>query len=111
MPFNRRFTRSVTTRVNVDAPRTPEDTYFCPGALGGVQWNGPAYAPDTNMAYVGAVDWCATVTVQSGSQARSVSLGQPCSGNAPQGETGHLRRPGLRGDGPRLAQRHPRRHG
>ena len=87
VPSNKRFTRSVTTRVNADAPLTEDGTYFCPGALGGVQWNGPAYASDTNLAYVGAVDWCTTVTVQDPQQARSVSLGQPWSGNQPRDET------------------------
>jgi alcohol dehydrogenase (cytochrome c) len=28
--------------------------------LGGVQWNGPAFNPGTNMLYVNAVDWCGT---------------------------------------------------
>jgi alcohol dehydrogenase (cytochrome c) len=30
----------------------------CPGVLGGVQWNGPAYDPSENAIVVGAVDWC-----------------------------------------------------
>ena len=86
VPSNKRFTRAVTTMLNVDAPLTRDGTYFCPGALGGVQWNGPAYAPDTNMVYVGAVDWCTTVNVQDRENARSISLGQPWSGNNPQEE-------------------------
>ncbi len=86
VPSNKRFTRSVTTRVNADAPLTPDGTYFCPGALGGVQWNGPAYSPDTNLAYIGSVDWCTTITVKDPESVRSISLGQPWSGNKPQDE-------------------------
>ena len=31
-----------------------------PAHVGGVQWNGPAFNPRTNMLYVGSVDWCGT---------------------------------------------------
>jgi alcohol dehydrogenase (cytochrome c) len=48
----------VTTRLNVDLPLTKEGVRACPGVLGGVQWNGPAFNPQTNMLYVPAVDWC-----------------------------------------------------
>ena len=48
----------VTTRKNVDAPLTMEGAYACPGVLGGVQWNGPAYNPGLNMLFVNAADWC-----------------------------------------------------
>ncbi len=49
----------VTTRKNVDVPlTTTEGVYACPGVLGGVQWNGPAYNPGLNMLFVNAVDWC-----------------------------------------------------
>ena len=34
----------------------------CPGVLGGVEWNGPAFNPATNLLYVPAVDWCTTFT-------------------------------------------------
>jgi len=50
----------VTTRLNTDVPPTREGLRACPGVLGGVQWNGPAFNPGTNMLYVNAVDWCAT---------------------------------------------------
>ena len=32
----------------------------CPGLLGGLEWNGPAYNPGTNLLYTPAVDWCTT---------------------------------------------------
>jgi len=50
----------VTTRSNVDAPVTTAGTHACPGVLGGVEWNGPAYNAKTNLLYVPAVDWCGT---------------------------------------------------
>jgi alcohol dehydrogenase (cytochrome c) len=54
----------VTTRQNTDKPWIAIDTTkggerVCPGAIGGVQWNGPAYSPLTNMLYVNAADFCA----------------------------------------------------
>jgi alcohol dehydrogenase (cytochrome c) len=51
----------VTTIANADAPLKPEGTHFCPGTVGGVEWNGPAYSPATNLVYVNAVDRCSTV--------------------------------------------------
>lgn len=54
----RLYTTAVTTRRNVDAPLTRDGTEVCPGILGGVEWNGPAYHPGTGLLYVPAVDWC-----------------------------------------------------
>ena len=50
----------VTTRENVDTPLTVAGIRSCPGMLGGMQWNGPAFNPLTGMLYVPAVDWCGT---------------------------------------------------
>jgi alcohol dehydrogenase (cytochrome c) len=50
----------VTSRLNVEAPITKEGVRACPGYLGGVEWNGPAFNPVTALLYVPAVDWCAT---------------------------------------------------
>lgn len=52
------YATPVTTRLNTDVPLTKEGVHACPGVLGGMQWNGPAYNPRTNMLYVPAVDWC-----------------------------------------------------
>ncbi|QQS45872.1 MAG: PQQ-binding-like beta-propeller repeat protein [Acidobacteriota bacterium] len=49
----------VTTRTNPNVPLTAtQGVYACPGVLGGVQWNGPAYNPGLNTLFVNAVDWC-----------------------------------------------------
>ncbi len=57
------FEAELTTRENVDSPLTPEGVRACPGVLGGVEWNGPAYNEKTGMLYAAAVDWCSTFHV------------------------------------------------
>ena len=54
------FATAVTTRENADVPVGLSPIRACPGVLGGVEWNGPAFNPRTNLLYVPAVDWCAT---------------------------------------------------
>jgi len=56
--------------------------HFCPGTVGGAEWNGPAYDPQNNLIFVGEVDWCATVTLQRDQQIQKVKLGSPWSGMA-----------------------------
>jgi alcohol dehydrogenase (cytochrome c) len=55
----------VATRLNVDVPLSRDTlTRFCPGITGGVEWNGAAYSPVTNLLYVGAVDRCISVRLR-----------------------------------------------
>ena len=54
------YATPVTTIKDVDKPVTPEGVSVCPGVLGGVEWNGPAFNPTSNLLYAGAVDWCTT---------------------------------------------------
>ena len=56
------FTTPATTISNADTVPTAQGVDVCPGPLGGVEWNGPAYSPQTKMIYVGAVDWCGHYT-------------------------------------------------
>lgn len=49
---------AVTTISNSGALPTPEGVRVCPGAYGGVEWNGPAVDVAHNSLFVGAVDWC-----------------------------------------------------
>lgn len=49
---------------------------FCPGGQGGTEWNGPAYSPDANLVYVGAVDWCTTLQILTPAQTLA-QQGQP----------------------------------
>ena len=50
----------VTTVENHGTPVTNKGVHACPGIMGGVEWNGPAYNPLTKMLYTPAVDWCGT---------------------------------------------------
>jgi alcohol dehydrogenase (cytochrome c) len=59
-----------------------EAVHFCPGAVGGAEWNSPAYDPHTNLILVGEVDWCDTVKPKDLNELRSVPLGQPWAGMA-----------------------------
>ena len=55
----------TTTRRNTDVALSRDTaTTFCPGVLGGSEWNGAAYSPQTNSLYVGTVDWCARVLLK-----------------------------------------------
>ena len=38
-----------------------QETRFCPGTQGGVEWNGPAFHPGLNMLFTNGIDWCSTV--------------------------------------------------
>lgn len=53
------FRTAVTTIEVPKTPPTAQGVHACPGPLGGVEWNGPAYDPQTKMIYAGTVDWCA----------------------------------------------------
>jgi alcohol dehydrogenase (cytochrome c) len=54
---------ATTTRENVEARLEPgRPVRFCPGAQGGTEWNGPAFERSSNLLFVGATDWCTTVT-------------------------------------------------
>jgi len=52
------FKTEVTTQFKQGAAPTKEGTKHCPGNIGGVEWNGPAYDVDNHQLVVGAVDWC-----------------------------------------------------
>ena len=54
------YSTPVTTIDNLDGVVSEAGAHICPGLLGGVEWNGPAYDPKSNRLFVGAVDWCTT---------------------------------------------------
>jgi alcohol dehydrogenase (cytochrome c) len=63
----------------------------CPGPLGGVEWNGPAFDPETQSIYVGSVDWCATFKVAAEpqkQQAGDLHLGTGYASDATEKATG-----------------------
>jgi alcohol dehydrogenase (cytochrome c) len=54
----------VSLQINATQPfSTTSSTRYCPGAMGGVEWNGPAYDPGNRLLFVNSVDWCTTVTL------------------------------------------------
>lgn len=60
------YQRPTTTRLNVTTPLSrTHDVRFCPGIVGGSEWNGASYDPSLNLILVGAVDWCASVRLQA----------------------------------------------
>ena len=66
----------VTRIENVDAPFSPDTVvHFCPGVVGGAEWNGPAYDPQTNLILIGETEWCSTVKLQTEQQLRDVHTG------------------------------------
>ena len=76
--------RTPATRIeNTEVPfAIDKSVHFCPGTVGGAEWNGPAYDPKTNLILIGEVDWCATVTLQSDKDIQAVTPGKPWSAMA-----------------------------
>jgi len=50
----------ITSRTDWDKSPTVDGVHSCPGLLGGLEWNGPAYSRATNTLFVATVDWCGT---------------------------------------------------
>jgi alcohol dehydrogenase (cytochrome c) len=76
--------RTPVTRIeNADVPfEVGKFVHFCPGSVGGAEWNGVAYDPPTNLVLIGAVDWCTTVTLKSKQQLEETAAGKPWAGEA-----------------------------
>lgn len=51
----------VTTIRNENKRVTQKGVEACPGIVGGVQWNGPAFDAKQKALVVGAVDWCSVI--------------------------------------------------
>ena len=54
------MTPITTIEKAIQAPND-QGVHTCPGALGGVEWNGPAYDAKSKHVVVGSVDWCSIV--------------------------------------------------
>jgi alcohol dehydrogenase (cytochrome c) len=81
---NRLLYRVPATKIdNVEeAFSTDKDVHFCPGAMGGDEWNSPAYDPRTNLIFVGDVDWCSTVKLQTRQDIVATATGRLWFGEA-----------------------------
>jgi alcohol dehydrogenase (cytochrome c) len=69
--------RTPVNRIENAEVRFSTDTavHFCPGGRGGAEWNGPAYDPQTNLIFVGSVEWCSTITIQTDAQIAAAKPG------------------------------------
>jgi len=73
----------VTRIDNAEAPfEVGKPVRFCPGSVGGAEWNGPAYVPNNNLILIGEVDWCFSVTMQDTKALETAPMGQPWMGMA-----------------------------
>jgi alcohol dehydrogenase (cytochrome c) len=73
----------VTTQENVDVPfELHKWVHFCPGPVGGDEWNSPAYVAQTNLILVETVDWCYSVRLQDEKGLRDMKPGSPWTGMA-----------------------------
>ena len=71
----------VTAVENADVPFSAEKSvHFCPGSIGGAEWNGPAYDPQNNLVLVGEVQWCTTVRVEPTRKTEGAANFSPWSG-------------------------------
>jgi len=58
--------RDLVVRENDTGALPPgKPTHVCPGTVGGVEWNGPAYDPANILLFVNTDDWCVTITPQN----------------------------------------------
>ncbi len=57
----RTFMTAVTTIEKPPHAPDAQGVHSCPGPVGGVEWNGPAYDQKSKQIVVGAVDWCALI--------------------------------------------------
>jgi alcohol dehydrogenase (cytochrome c) len=73
----------VTTMMDVETPfEVGKAQKFCPGSVGGAEWNSAAYVPDTNLILTGQVDWCFEVTASSEEELETAPIGAPWMGMA-----------------------------
>ena len=81
---NKVIYRTPTTTIeNADVPFSPNTAvHYCPGSVGGAEWNGAAYDPQTNLILIGEVDWCDTAQIKHPQAIKDVKSGAPWSGNA-----------------------------
>ena len=63
-----------------DLDKSVDGSQTCPGALGGVQWNGPAFNPALRALYVPAVRWCANTREPADSSRGSLAAVDAVSG-------------------------------
>ncbi len=64
------YRNPVTKMLNTDVEFVPGvETYFCPGSVGGGEWNSAAYDPMTNIIFTGENEWCASAKIKTDEEA------------------------------------------
>lgn len=77
------YREAITKVDNADAEfKATESVHYCPGSIGGAEWNGPGYDPQNNLVMTGEVDWCTTANLQKPEQIEATKAGKPWSGEA-----------------------------
>jgi len=77
------FKVPVTRIENVPEAFTHgQEVHFCPGPVGGAEWNSPSYVPQTNLILVGEVEWCDTARAKDAKELADVKIGKPWAGMA-----------------------------
>ncbi|MEO8738128.1 MAG: PQQ-binding-like beta-propeller repeat protein [Casimicrobiaceae bacterium] len=81
---NRLLYRMPVTTIENDGQdfAVGQNVHFCPGPVGGVEWNTPGFDPTTNLIMSGSVDWCDTVEIKDDKKLADVKVGQPFTGIA-----------------------------
>jgi len=76
--------RNAMTKVdNAEAEFTAGvPVHYCPGSIGGAEWNGPGYDPQNNLVMVGEIEWCSTATLQTRQKMEATPVGRPWSGES-----------------------------
>lgn len=79
---NKQLYRLPVTKIeNADVPfEVGKPVHFCPGSVGGSEWNGPGYDPQNNLVMVGSVEWCTTGTVAPVKNVEEIKMGMAWSG-------------------------------
>ncbi|MBY0510807.1 MAG: PQQ-binding-like beta-propeller repeat protein [Rhodospirillaceae bacterium] len=57
--------QEISSHLNTDVKPHAQGVRVCPGTLGGAEWFGPAIDAESNMLFIGTVDWCATLFAQT----------------------------------------------
>lgn len=55
------YTTSVVERLNDTVPFSDKPVRFCPGVQGGIEWNGTAFHPSTNLVFANSIHLCYTI--------------------------------------------------
>jgi alcohol dehydrogenase (cytochrome c) len=77
------YRQPMTKVENADAEFVAgKPVHYCPGSIGGAEWNGPGYDPKNNLVMVGEIEWCTTATLETKADMEKTPTGRPWSGEA-----------------------------